>query len=123
MKEEFEKEVEKNKFYLEELFKDECSKVLKQSELKQQARKNFSHSIPSTKWISLTKIGYRPLDHVLLDETIAHLLFIYFVDEHHPSNSIYQKLKESEMQDFFFSKHTDTDKYCDIAISDFGYPE
>ena len=118
-KDNFEHELDLDPLYLEKLFKNECEKILKSYETNQGGRKKAVEY----EFVSLTKTGWRPLDHVLLDETVGHVLCVYFLDQGERSNGIYEKLKEFDIHDLFFSKHSKTNKYCAIAVKDFGYPE
>ena len=120
-KNEFEEELENNNLFLEELLKDQCGHILQEHERKGI----YSKFVPMIEWKSLTKeSGYRPLDHVLLDSTVASVLCNYFVNEDDSEGccDIYKKLKELDIQDYFFSRHADTNKYSELAINKFGYP-
>ena len=122
-KENFQDQLDKNEFYLEEMFKEEVSNILKQHRLKQQ-KGSKSPSSTFIKWKSLTKNNeYRPLDHILTDESVADVLCAYFVTNANDSHTIYQKLQDCDMQESFYSKHAHTRKYCKIAVDDFGFPE
>ena len=122
-KDNFQDQINENEFYLEEMFKEEVSNILKQHHSKQQKGSKFPSSI-SIKWKSLsTKNKYRSLDQILTDESVAQVIYAYFVTNANDSHTIYQKLQDCDVQDSFYSKHAHTRKYCKIAVDDFGFPE
>ena len=112
------KELKKDPFHLEKMFFDECQKILARYDGKTNQLNQW------TKANTFTVQGkYRPLDHVLMDETVGHILSVYFVDnETGNTREIYETLEEYETQDMFFSKNPKTDAYSDIAVAEYGYP-
>ena len=60
----------------------------------------------------------------MVDKAVAHVLGIHFVDEETgDTNDVHDMLKECEMDNSFFSRHPETNKCCDIAVSEFGCPK
>ena len=110
--------------HLEKLFKTNCEKILKEHNMKQSNRRKPTEFLAWKPSHSLSKPGSRPLDHVLVDKAVGHVLGICFVDEDTGNtNDVYNMLKECAMDNSFFSRHPKTNRYCDIAISEFGYPK
>ena len=116
-KDNFKNKLKKDPFHLEKQFSSECEKILKAHNLKSEFepwKNSNSHTVD----------GFRPLDHVLWDETVAHVLGVYFVDkDKENSTDVCNMLQEAGWENMFFSRHPVSNKYCDIAVTRFGFPE
>jgi len=124
-KENFEKELMEDQFHLEKMFRNECEKILKEHD-KKTKRKTTQVFVPWKHFHSQTDVnrGFRPLDHVLLDDTVARVIGIYFLDkDNNNTQGIYDMLKANHVEDFFFSRHPQTNKYSKLAVENFGYPD
>ena len=99
---------------------------LKEHDTKQSKRNKPAQYVSWKPSHSLSKPwGHpRPLDHVLLDSAVGNVLGIYFVDkEDSNKKDVFGTLKQYEMEDAFFSRHPETNKYSDLAVNTYGYPK
>ena len=120
-KDNFEKELKEDKFHLEELFKSECESVLRA----QSTRKSPPVVMPWKELHSQTDFdkGFRPLDHVLLDKTVACVIGICSLDkEDNDTRHTCGMSEANDMQDCFPSRHPRTSKHCKLAIDDLRCP-
>jgi len=125
-KDNYQRELSTDQFYLEKMFRNECEKILKEHDTKHSKRNKPAQYVSWKPSHSLSKPwGHpRPLDHVLLDSAVGNVLGIYFVDkEDSNEKDVFGTLKQYEMEDSFFSRHPETNKYSDLAVNTYGYPK
>ena len=124
-KDNFKKELMEDEFHLEKMFANECEKILKEHDMRTK-RKTTQVFVPWKHAHSQTDVnrGFRPLDHVLLDDTVARVIGIHFLDkDNNNTQGICGMLKADGVQDFFFSKHPHTNKHSKLAVENFGCPD
>ena len=150
-KDNFSNQLASDPYFLERKFAQDCKTILDKAEANKQwipKARNDDKKLPSTKdnnkkilsnqqkkpplsnkflpWKnshSRTIEGGRPLDHILDDISVGHILGIYFVDKDTGRNDeIYNFLKEYGMEDSFFSRDGNG-KYSYHAITEYGFPE
>ena len=72
---------------------------------------------------SLTKTPPGPVDEILVDKSVGHLLCACFLENGCSSDAIHKTLEQHDNSiEGFFSGKENSENCSDIAIQDFGFP-
>ena len=105
---------------VEEGYHNTCIKALAEADGKKPAQ---LHTPWDPDFNCTTKTPFQPLDAIITDESVGHVLQTYVVHKGQSQKDVYDMLNEGGHADGFYSRSATTGKYSQSAVNHFGYPD